>query len=737
MQRSFDTETCQSVSLIHNTITNTTTSPNIVCPGTASIIVFYFYNVSFGSLQNSVVSNIAGPYANYTPIGVASMAFVARSSYLNVINTSFTDFHAPTFVCDECTDASGYTSAAIAVADANNVAFSNCNFTNFYGGNGGNITHVATGNSYRSAGGAVYGVYNLGGSSTTTLSNCNFATFYGGNGGFFVGAINTTCAGGNSYFIDSNAQVNAPATSHLDFSNGHQCTDSVLDACSVNHGGCFRLSSCTVNPNDTNSVICGGCPLGFVGNGINCTLDPCSTNNGGCFSLSNCTMNPVNQSVICGPCPSGYDGDGRTCTKKTSSSSCAGNGGCDYHTTCSITNGSVVCGLCPEGLNGTGDKICTKLCGDKTCDSHAGEDCVTCAVDCPSPCALCGDRHCNVTGGETCSNCFEDCGPCPVTKSVPCNPPDCSGHGTCMTNGVCQCRDPYTGSSCSEAPAPVQVVIQNTTTTPVVSITPISQKTVFGVVLTELRERRADGGLEYDIIFSTGSNFTLQENAAQNTLNKHWLAFAQLENQATLEINIFQFGDPAGTPINFANTTTVYGQNEVKIGIKVQNWPFRALSNSLELVFNTLVGDSEASQKSDCTFTEKNANNSVSTLSINVDGITMYGQYEPNAEVDNTIRLITYTLTDSSIVAKAPHFWDTLVIDPSFSILVETADKSGCAAHSKSGLDKKLVVAIAVPVGVFVVALVVALIVIIPRLHLKSQIFSAKRRTKMDGGVEL
>jgi type II secretory pathway component PulF len=78
-----------------------------------------------------------------------------------------------------------------------------------------------------------------------------------------------------------------------------------------------------------------------------------------------------------------------------------------------------------------------------------------------------------------------------------------------------------------------------------------------------------------------------------------------------------------------------------------------------------------------------------------------------------------------------------LVIDPSFGILVESADKAGCAAHSKSGLNKKLIAAIAVPVAVFVVVLVIALVVIIPRLHLKSQIFSAKRRTKTDGGVEL
>jgi hypothetical protein len=51
-------------------------------------------------------------------------------------------------------------------------------------------------------------------------------------------------------------------------------------------------------------------------------------------------------------------------------------------------------------------------CGDGSCDTGAGEDCSTCAIDCGA-CAIapyCGDGTCDGADGESCGTCPSDCG---------------------------------------------------------------------------------------------------------------------------------------------------------------------------------------------------------------------------------------------------------------------------------------------------------------------------------------
>jgi hypothetical protein len=67
-------------------------------------------------------------------------------------------------------------------------------------------------------------------------------------------------------------------------------------------------------------------------------------------------------------------------------------------------------------------------CGDGTC--AAGEDCLTCAADCPCGAGTaCTDGHCEAACGDgVCLDPYEDCDECPADCT--CGPGTC-GDGTC------------------------------------------------------------------------------------------------------------------------------------------------------------------------------------------------------------------------------------------------------------------------------------------------------------------
>eukprot|EP00026_Physarum_polycephalum_P002424 Phypoly_transcript_02430.p1 GENE.Phypoly_transcript_02430~~Phypoly_transcript_02430.p1 ORF type:complete len:886 (+),score=114.46 Phypoly_transcript_02430:72-2729(+) len=65
-------------------------------------------------------------------------------------------------------------------------------------------------------------------------------------------------------------------------------------------------------------------------------------------------------------------------------------------------------------------------CGDGVCNM-AGEDCVSCAIDCPRPCGVCGDGECSAS--ENCTTCASDC--CGITPTAPPTANLTCGDGIC------------------------------------------------------------------------------------------------------------------------------------------------------------------------------------------------------------------------------------------------------------------------------------------------------------------
>jgi V8-like Glu-specific endopeptidase len=122
---------------------------------------------------------------------------------------------------------------------------------------------------------------------------------------------------------------------------------------------------------------------------------------------------------------------------------CSVDADCDDGNPC--TAGSCVGGSCVF------DPI-ADCCGNGTCE--AGEDCTTCAADCPTgTAASCGNGICETADGEDCTNCAADCngvtnGP-PFDRyccgsDVTCADPRCTGSGNTCTD------QPGVGSCCGD-----------------------------------------------------------------------------------------------------------------------------------------------------------------------------------------------------------------------------------------------------------------------------------------------
>lgn len=72
--------------------------------------------------------------------------------------------------------------------------------------------------------------------------------------------------------------------------------------------------------------------------------------------------------------------------------------------------------------------------------------------------------------------------------------------------------------------------------------------------------------------------------------------------------------------MTFANVTTTYSPNTLKLYVTISNWPFRALANSLLLTL-----DSAASEKATCiNDNTKPGNENLRWMMVVVDDVSLY-----------------------------------------------------------------------------------------------------------------
>eukprot|EP00026_Physarum_polycephalum_P000928 Phypoly_transcript_00929.p1 GENE.Phypoly_transcript_00929~~Phypoly_transcript_00929.p1 ORF type:complete len:1270 (+),score=119.92 Phypoly_transcript_00929:471-3812(+) len=506
----------------------------------------------------------------------------------------------------------------------------------------------------------------------------------------------TNCPGGCGYDTLNNKICCVNGSYYVNTTK--ECTDQCSDPKCIGGCGydsqynqiCCKLGSRYVNATRKCEDLCfnATCPGG-------CGYD--SRNNKVCCARG---LYYVNATSVCAV-------DMEECTRYP-------NGGCDRHTSCTNKPGGVICGSCPFLFTGLGNETCTPLCGDKACDKAAGEDCIVCPLDCPSPCGLCGDSQC--TTGESCKTCSEDCGPC---KELKC-PSDCSHHGTC-TDGICVCTGNWGGPACDIENLNFTLKVSETEPSFSLLTNATENKIVFGISFKEIAEvDQLDNVINSNNFSNSNFAFTPSNGSSSSELkptgpcsncstssyvtlsggisNDQYVANITLPNLATIEIMMWNL--ESATAVSFADSNSNFPAKTVKLAIQIRNWPFKSIKNSLILYYDAIsVGNNDTLGTNVCVKKVEDKNKRLKWVTINNGGVSLYSQYTDSIISDGVKKQVTFELaTDYSVSAKIPHFWINTVLDPSFSVLL---DASECYIK-KSVKIWEIVVPICVVVGILI-----------------------------------
>eukprot|EP00026_Physarum_polycephalum_P010910 Phypoly_transcript_11096.p1 GENE.Phypoly_transcript_11096~~Phypoly_transcript_11096.p1 ORF type:complete len:394 (+),score=50.82 Phypoly_transcript_11096:73-1182(+) len=304
----------------------------------------------------------------------------------------------------------------------------------------------------------------------------------------------------------------------------------------------------------------------------------------------------------------------------------------------------------------------------------------------------CADGFCDTN--ENCSSCPTDCGPC----SYPACPSMCSGHGQC-NKGVCDCSVGFTSTDCSipdssSLPVKVTVPTSNSTTANDTSVIPPS----VNLAVTKQNGEKVNFGIEFDDIQELDPsdkvvstmplnlhNFSLVGQAvvlSDGSTAYQYNYSSVLPNLAIVNITLLTVD--SSTFVNFYNHSIKIGENGIKYAMRVTNWPFASIKNTLAI--HSLSSSSSSSSATPCqdTFTNDNAN--LQWLKVFINGVTLYGSFQNYAMLDDVMRNISFSFDSAAsvVTVKVPFFWQTAEFDPNFQVLLDTQTTSEVICQSNN-----------------------------------------------------
>ncbi|KAF2071473.1 hypothetical protein CYY_007207 [Polysphondylium violaceum] len=315
------------------------------------------------------------------------------------------------------------------------------------------------------------------------------------------------------------------------------------------------------------------------------------------------------------------------------------------------------------------------------------------------------------------------------SKEVPKCPgtPQCGGEGKgqCLSTGGCKCTYPYYGESCTS------VIIDIPTPTP----NPNQPNTTIVIPIPG-----QDKGVTLSSLISVVALRELDQShkEIQNYNFRQWiytpLTDSQLlyqtsiiNNNITTAINVtIQFFNTT-EEIHFAGQNLTMNPSTIKYKISTSSYSFTNSQNYLQLIMSATF---TATQNDGCTFEEFASTIDQSEyLKLQIDTHSLYGRFIKRGLLDNRIRSISNVLlnsefgntandlkaTQSFIGINIPYYRNTAVIDPDFSVLLDSnaaSEKEGSKCpSSSSGLSAAKLA------GIIVGAVAFAAIIIISTVY--------------------
>ncbi|KAM9996685.1 hypothetical protein ACTFIZ_001631 [Dictyostelium cf. discoideum] len=295
-------------------------------------------------------------------------------------------------------------------------------------------------------------------------------------------------------------------------------------------------------------------------------------------------------------------------------------------------------------------------------------------------------------------------------------PNDCtnSNQGNCNTsNGECNCINNYYSFDCS--------LKRNNNTggnnggnpsiDPSTGGTNITDNQVnFQIYFKNLFEIDFNGNIVNQ--YSLQSNWTLNK-----TKDSQSNAIYKLTQTIQQSCEIITFIEEISTSkqFSFAGSTFTLDAGSVKLTISISNYNYKSSLNTLQLQLISSV-DNE-NEESDCNNKQVSTNetntSSFKYIKISKDNRVLQGRFINQVLSDGRSTYLSIDITNdgNSVIAKLnlPHFINQSIIDPDFSVLLETDFKSECDTEN----SRKWLIPVAVIVPVVGICFIAAIVYII------------------------
>ncbi|KAF2068657.1 hypothetical protein CYY_010021, partial [Polysphondylium violaceum] len=321
--------------------------------------------------------------------------------------------------------------------------------------------------------------------------------------------------------------------------------------------------------------------------------------------------------------------------------------------------------------------------------------------------------------------------PTPTTSSTPkptekpqtvCSS-DCGapkGYGFC-NNGACNCIYPQSGIDCSSTQ--VSTTITPNVTDPTIKVNTNDASAKFESILSVVALRELDQQSNQVHSFDLVSNNWILLSSKSNDIYKQYEYVYQLPS--TNITSIIQIFDKSHN-ITFGSQIINMQPSTVKFTFNITSYPFSSGLNSLQLVLMASF-KSQESLGSTCSVTDFIEDQGTAEyLRIQIQDRSLYGRFIKYGLVEGRETAITNTLlqdykqsirkpdeTQAYIGLNIPYYKNNVLLDPDFSLLIDTKsasdrDNSICTQAPKKGLNAAQIAGIAIGGAAFLV--IVALV---------------------------
>ncbi|KAM9984766.1 hypothetical protein ACTFIY_009178 [Dictyostelium cf. discoideum] len=357
--------------------------------------------------------------------------------------------------------------------------------------------------------------------------------------------------------------------------------------------------------------------------------------------------------------------------------------------------------------------------------------------------------------------------PIPTSSPIPTNKPQtclgepvCGGpkQGFCSSSG-CVCYPPWIGNDCNS-----QVII-----IPQPSTNTSQPSTEISIIDNNNNQTSNSTNYLFKSLISIVSLRELDFNSNQVNLYTFdkWI-YTPINNVKSQYFTSIQSGDPKSTNplttnitvtlewfnqttiIQFANNNITMNPSSIKYTIEITEYKFINQLNSLQLVMSALFESSNS--KDTCSlkeFGETSDGDNSNFFKIQIEDHSLYGRFIKRAIIDSKVSSIENQLLDSqmnsiqtSSVSQSfigitiPNYKQSIIIDPDFSVLVDSKpvsnnDNNSICTSNKSKLTSAQLAGIIIGSVAFASVVIVSIVYLVVK-NRKSKKFQRNVQNKLN-----